>query len=126
LLKLTFLRTCYPSRQILTRGDKSPPPLTWNGGSQCHKHHGGHGVPEADGAAEVGRQVPDEGGEEADGADGDQEAGPAVPVLSGRDAGEQDLPEDGDEMHDVVVAGGKAFLAALVIVSVTWSGLECV
>lgn len=62
------------------------------------------------------RQVPDDGGEEADGADGDQEAGPAVPVLGGRDAGEQDLPEDGDEMHDVVVAGRQVFLATVIVV----------
>ena len=95
--------------------------LTWNRSSQSHEHHGGHGVPQPHGAAEVWRQISDDGGEEADDADGDQETGPAVPVLCGRDAGEQNLPEHGEEMHDVVVTGWKALLATLlVIIAVTW------
>lgn len=69
------------------------------------------------------RQVADDGGEEADDADGDQEAGPAIPVLCGRHAGEQNLPEDGQEVHDVVVTRGQSLLAALlVVVAVAWRG----
>ena len=93
--------------------------LTWDGGSEGHEHHGGDGVPEAHGAAEVGRQVPDDGGQQADDADGHAEARPAVPVLGGRHAGEQHLPEHGDEVHDVVQAGGQVLL---VIVLVAWEG----
>lgn len=33
-----------------------------------------------------------------------------------RNESEQNLPEDGDEVHDVVHAGGKILLAALFIV----------
>lgn len=69
------------------------------------------------------RQVPDDGGEEADDADGDQEAGPTIPVLSGRHAGEQNLPEDGQEVHDVIVTRRESLLTAfLIVVAVTWSG----
>lgn len=45
--------------------------LTRNRSPQCHKHHSSHGVPEPHGAAEVGRQVSDDGSEEANDADGD-------------------------------------------------------
>lgn len=67
-------------------------------------------------------QIPDDGGEEADDADGHEEAGPAVPVLCWRDAGEQNLPEDSEEMHDVVITGWKALLTTflLVIIAITW------
>lgn len=61
-------------------------------------------------------QISNDGGKDADDADGDQEAGPAVPVLRGRDAGKQNLPEDGEEMHDVVITRWKSFLAALLII----------
>lgn len=67
-------------------------------------------------------QIPNDGGEEADDADGHEEAGPAVPVLCWRDAGEQNLPEDGEEMHDVVITRWKALLTTflIIIIAITW------
>lgn len=51
-----------------------------------------------------------------DHADGHHEAGPAVPVVGWRHEGEQNLPEDGQEVHHVVEARRQLLLAALVIV----------
>lgn len=90
--------------------------LTWDRSSQRHKHHGGHGVSEADGAAEVRRQISNDGGEEANDADGHQEAGPTVPVLRGWNAGKQNLPENGEKVHDVIIAGGKAVPSAFLVI----------
>lgn len=91
-------------------------PLTWNRRSQRDKHHSGHSVPETNGAAKVRRQISNNGGEEADDADGHQEAGPTIPVLRGWNASEQNLPENGEEVHDVIITGGKALPAALFII----------
>ena len=57
-----------------------------------------------------------DGGEQSDHTDGDDKAGPAVPVLCGRDEGKQNLPEDGEEVHDVVETRWQLLLPALVIV----------
>ena len=57
-----------------------------------------------------------DGGEQSDHTDGDDEAGPAVPVLCGRDEGEQNLPEDGEEVHDVVETGRQPFLSCVLFV----------
>lgn len=63
----------------------------------------------------------DDGGEQTNHADGDDETGPAVPVVCGRDEGEQNFPEDGEEMHDVVEAGRQLLFAALLVVVIfTW------
>lgn len=94
--------------------------LTWYRCSKCHKHHGSDRVLEADGAAEVRRQVPDDGREQADDDDGDDEAGPAVQVVRGRDASEQDLPEDGEEVHDVVETGRQPFFPRVLLILVFW------
>ncbi|KAF3850389.1 hypothetical protein F7725_012161, partial [Dissostichus mawsoni] len=51
--------------------------------AKSHEHHSGDGVFEAHGAAEVRRQVSDDGGQQADARDGDHEAGPAVQVVRG-------------------------------------------
>ncbi|KAF3845289.1 hypothetical protein F7725_008452 [Dissostichus mawsoni] len=67
------------------------------------------------GKAEVRRQVSDDGGEHADDGDGGDEARPAVQVVGGRNAGKQNLPEDGEEVHDVVEAGRQTLLPALVL-----------
>lgn len=40
--------------------------------------------------------------EQSNHTDGDDEAGPAVPVICGWDESKQNLPEDGEEVHDVV------------------------
>lgn len=50
----------------------------WYRRAESHKHHSGDRVLEANGAAEVRRQVANDGREEADDDDGDGEAGPAV------------------------------------------------
>lgn len=55
-------------------------------------------------------------GEQSDHADGDDEAGPAIPVLCGWDESEQDLPEDGQEVHDVVETRWQLLLPALLVV----------
>lgn len=95
------------------------PVLTWDGCAECHKHHGSDRVLEADGAAEVRRQVPDDGREQADDDDGDDETGPAVQVVRGRNAGEQDLPEDGEEVHDVVETGRQPFFPCVIFVLIS-------
>jgi len=92
--------------------------LTWHGCAQRHEHHGGDGVLEANGAAEMRRQVADDGGEQADDDDGDDEAGPAVQVVGGRNAGEQHLPEDGEEVHDVVETGRQPLLPRVLLILV--------
>lgn len=66
------------------------------------------------------RQIAGDRRQHADERYGDYEAGPAVPVLRGRDEGEQDLPEDGKEVHDVVEAGRQPLLAALLLVVISF------
>lgn len=63
-------------------------------------------------------------GEQSDHADGDDKAGPAVPVLCGWDKSEQNLPEDCEEMHDVVETRRQFLFPALLIVIVLacWEG----
>ena len=91
---------------------------TGNGGAQGHEHHGGDGILEADGAAEVAGQVTGHGREHADERDGDDETGPAVPVLGGWHEGEQNLPEDGEEVHDVIETRGELLFSTLAIIIV--------
>ena len=55
--------------------------------------------------------MPDDGGEHADDENGHNEAGPAVAVLCWGHAGKQHLPEDCEEVHDVVKAGRQPLLA---------------
>ena len=90
---------------------QAPASLTWHRGAKRHKNNSRDGVLEANGAAEVGGQVPDDGREHANDEDGDNEAGPAMAVLCGGHAGEQNLPEHRQEVHDVVKAGGQPLLA---------------
>lgn len=61
-------------------------------------------------------QVPNDGGEHADDEDGDGEAGPAVAVLCGGHTGKQHLPEDCQEVHDVVKAGGQPLLPGFILI----------
>ena len=72
----------------------------------------------------MGRQVANDGGEEADDDDGDDEAGPAVQVVCGRDASEQDLPEDGEEVHDVVKTGRQPLLASVLFILIFRPGRD--
>lgn len=65
------------------------------------------------------RQVPNDGREQADDDDGDDETGPAVQVVRGRNAGEQDLPEDGEEVHDVVETGRQPFFPCVIFVLIS-------
>ncbi len=95
-------------------------PLTWHRCSQRHKHHSRHRVLQSYRAAEVWRQIAGDRRQDADKRYGDDEAGPAVPVLRGRDKGEQDLPEHGEEVHDVVEAGRQALLAALLLIIISF------
>lgn len=48
------------------------------------------------------RGVTYDSSEESDHTNGDDKAGPAVPIVCGWDEGEQDFPEDSEEVHDVV------------------------
>lgn len=84
---------------------------TWYRGAEGYEHNGGHRVLQADGAAEVGGEVANDGREHANDEDGDDEAGPAIAVLGGGHTGKQHLPEDGQEVHHVVEAGRQALLA---------------
>lgn len=66
-----------------------------------------------------------DGGEQSDHADGHDEAGPAAPVVCGRDEGEQNLPEHGEEVHDVVETRRQLLLPTLVIVVIfAWEKTE--
>ncbi len=95
-------------------------PLTRHRCSQRHEHHSRHRVLQPYRAAEVGRQITGDRRQDADKRYGDNEAGPAVPVLCGRHEGEQNLPEHGEEVHDVVEAGRQPLLAALLLVVVSF------
>lgn len=101
-----------------------PLPLTWDRRSQRHKHHSRHRVLQSYCAAKVWRQIAGDRRQDADKRYGDNEAGPAVPVLRGRDEGEQNFPEDGEEVHDVVEAGRQPLLAALLLVVVSFGEEE--
>lgn len=87
--------------------------LTRYWGAEGHKHHGCDWVLQANGAAKVGGQVSGDGGQHADEHDRHKEASPAIPVLRGWNEGEQDLPEDGQEVHDVIKARWQALFATL-------------
>lgn len=93
---------------------------TWNRGAEGHKDHGGDRVFEADGAAEMGGQVPGDSRQDTDEGNRHEKAGPAVPVLGGRDKGEKDFPENSQEVHDVIEAGWQALFAALFLIIITW------
>ena len=73
---------------------QAPLTLTWHRGAKRHKNNSRDRVLEANGAAEVGGQVPDDRCEHADDENGDDEAGPAMAILCGGHAGKQHLPED--------------------------------
>lgn len=96
--------------------------LTWYRCPQSHEHHGCHGVLQSYRAAEVRCQIPGDGGEDADQWNGDEEAGPAIPVLRGWDKGKQNLPEHGEEVHDVVEAGGQPLFTTLLLVIISFRG----
>lgn len=95
---------------------------TWNRCAQSYEHHSSDGVFEADGAAKMWRQVTDDSSQQADDGDRDYKAGPAIPIVGGRNEGEEKLPEDGEEVHDVVKTGGQLLLATFIIVIITWAG----
>lgn len=63
-------------------------------------------------------QISYESCEEADDTDRGDETGPSVPVLGGWDKGKQNLPEDSQEVHDVVVTRRKALL--FVVIAIAW------
>lgn len=65
-------------------------------------------------------QVTDDGREHADDDDGDAETGPAVQVVGGRNASEQDLPENSEEVHDVVETGRQSFFSCVLFVLISW------
>lgn len=104
------------------RTSRLPEPWTptWDRGAEGHEHHGSDRIFEADGAAEMGGQVPGDSRQYADEGYRHEEAGPAVPVLGGRDKSEKDFPENSQEVHDVIEAGWQAFFAALFLIIITW------
>lgn len=67
----------------------------------------------------MGGQVSGDGGQHADEHNGHKEASPAVPVLCRWNEGEQDLPEDGQEVHDVIKARGQALFTTLFFIIIT-------
>mmetsp|Transcript_20272 Transcript_20272/g.71691 ORF Transcript_20272/g.71691 Transcript_20272/m.71691 type:complete len:642 (-) Transcript_20272:812-2737(-) len=72
---------------------------------------GRHRVVEAEQAPKSRRQVADDGGEGADERQRRRERRPAAIEPRRRHYGEQNLPEEGDEMHEVVHARRRAVLA---------------
>lgn len=70
----------------------------------------------------MGSQVPREGGEHPDETDRDEEAGPATPVFGGWHEGKENFPENRQEVHDVVKAGGEALLARVIVFVITCEG----
>lgn len=92
---------------------------TWYRSAKGNKDDSSHRVLEANGTAEMGGKVTNDGCEHADDEDGDNKAGPAVAVLSGGHAGKQHLPEDSQEVHHIVKAGRQALLTGLIFVLIT-------
>lgn len=102
-----------------------PPSLTWDRGAQCHEHHSGDRVLQANSAAKMWCQVPDDSGQKANDTHGDSKAGPAAPVVGGRHQSEQDFPEDGHEVTRVVQPGWRFLRTVpvlIVIVIISWLG----
>lgn len=95
---------------------------TWYRCAQSYEHHSSNRVFETDGAAEMRRQVTDDRRQHADDGDRDDEAGPAVPVVGGRNESKQNLPEDSEEVHDIVKTGRQLFLATFIVIIITWAG----
>lgn len=50
-------------------------------------------------------QVPNDSCEQANDDDGDNKAGPTIEVVCGGNASKKDLPEDSEEVHNVVKTG---------------------
>lgn len=69
-------------------------------------------------------QVADDGREQADDNDGDGETRPAIQVVRGGDTSKQDLPEDGEEVHDVVETGRQPFFPCVILVLISWAEVE--
>lgn len=95
---------------------------TWYRRAQRYKHHSRDGVFQADRAAEMRSDVTDDRRQNANDGDGDDETGPAAPVLSRRHQCKQELPEDGEEVHNVVKTGGQLLLSTALIIVHTWAG----
>lgn len=107
------------TKQCADRADGHLTP-TWNRGAKRNKHHSSDWVFEADCAAEMRGQVARHSCQNANQRNGHKEAGPAVPVFGGRDKSEEDLPEDRQEVHNVIKAGRQTLLSALLLIVITW------
>lgn len=95
---------------------------TWYRCAQSYEHYSSDRVFETNSAAEVWCQVTDDCRQHADDGDRDNEACPTVPVVSGRNKGKQKLPEDGEEVHDIVKTGGQLLFATFIVIIITWAG----
>lgn len=98
--------------------------LTRHWCAQGHKHHSCNSVLQAYCTTKVRGQISSDSGQNPDECDGDDEAGPAVPVLSGWNEGKKNLPENCQEVHDVIKARGQALLPALLLIIITWGGKQ--
>ena len=58
----------------------------------------------------MGGEVTDEGGQQTNGGDGHHEAGPAVTIVGWGNESKQQLPEDRQEVHDIIKTGRETFL----------------
>mmetsp|Transcript_25247 Transcript_25247/g.75097 ORF Transcript_25247/g.75097 Transcript_25247/m.75097 type:complete len:656 (-) Transcript_25247:102-2069(-) len=72
---------------------------------------------DAEAAAHEVREVADEGRDDADRHQRGEEAEPAVAVVRGGDAGEEELPEDGEAVNEVVEGAGRPRLVVVVVVA---------
>lgn len=104
-----------PSKTSKTKESGTATCQTWYRSAQSHKHHSSDRVFEANGAAKVRRQVTNHRCQEADDHDGDDKAGPTIPVVGRRNKSKQKLPEDGEEMHEIVKTGGQLLLVIIIV-----------
>lgn len=89
---------------------------TWNRSAQSYKHHSCDRVLEADGATKVRCQVTNHCRQKADDNDGHDKAGPPIPIVSGRNKGKKELPENSEEMHNIVKARRQLFHSGVIII----------
>lgn len=94
--------------------------LTWNRGPQSNKYHSGDWILKSNGAAKVWSEITRDRRQHANQTDGHNEARPSVPILRGWHECKENLPEDREEVHDVVKAGWKTLFTALLLIVIPW------
>ncbi len=94
--------------------------LTWNRRPQGNKDHGGDWILQANSAPKVRSKIACDCRQDTNQRDGHNEACPSIPILCGWDECKENLPEDCEEVHDVIKAGWKTLFTTLLLIIVTW------